>query len=521
MLVETRSPIRRQKWRFLVLLVLVATGRRSLSGEAIAATLASRIDRHIEARLDAEGVRPAPEADDAVFLRRVYLDLHGMVPTADDTARFLSDTRSDRRVRLIDALLSSPRYGEYLADNWRKYLVSPLADDPRRADGLRSWLADRFNTRSWDRIAIELLTATGKLEENPAVVYLIEGRLPRTVPDLTDLVSRYFLGIRLDCARCHDHPFVEWTQQDYWGMAAFFTQVQTPGRPKQVYRLGVKDDPEITLTSLANAGMGDGFVEHAPTFLGGEELNATKKTTHRAALASWMTAPENPYFARAIVNRTWWRLFGRGIVNPVDDMHAENPPSHPELLDLLATQFVEAGFDLKLLTRAILLTRAYQRTSRPSDTPEKQAALFGRMSVKVLAAGQLYDSLVTVLGPPAREKRRDVRSDARREFIEFFSEEGDSDPTTYGRGVPHLLRLMNSEQFAGRNLTDLATQLAAPGRSPEEIADGLCLRILSRQPTAEERRIFRDYVDQASSVQDAIREIAWTLLMTSEFSLNH
>jgi hypothetical protein len=254
------------------------------------------------------------------------------------------------------------------------------------------------------------------MEQNPAVIYLIEGRLPRTVPDLTDLASRYLLGVRLSCAQCHDHPFVKWTQQDYWGMAAFFTQVQTPGKPKQVYNFGFKDDPAITLASLKAGGAPDGFQLRPPTFLGGKELPAGGGTTSRAALATWMTAPANPYFARAMVNRTWWRLFGRGLVNPVDDMHAANAPSHPELLDLLARRFVESGYDLKLLTRAIVSSRAYQRTSRPGDAPAKESVLFGRMAIKVLSAGQLYDSLVAALGPPAKRPGEGPRADARAEL---------------------------------------------------------------------------------------------------------
>ena len=301
----------------------------------------------------------------------------------------------------------SPRYGEYLADVWQGYLISPLADDRRvRADRFRKWLAERFNTKTWDRIATELLTATGKMEENPAVIYLIEGRLPRTVPDLTDLTSRYFLGVRLNCAQCHDHPFVKWKQQDFWGMAAFFTQVQTPGKPKQVYKVGVKDDPELTLDSLQGRRHARRVPAASADVPRRRGAAADKQTTNRAALAAWLTSPKNPYFARAMVNRTWWRLFGRGIVQPVDDMHAANAPSHPELLDLLARRFAESGFDLKFLTRAIVLSRAYQRTSRPGDAPDKQAALFGRMSIKVLSAGQLYDSLVTIFGRRRAKHRR-------------------------------------------------------------------------------------------------------------------
>jgi hypothetical protein len=246
--------------------------------------------------------------------------------------------------------------------------------------------------------------------------------------------------------------------------------------------------------------------------------------TNRGALAAWITAPDNRYFARAMVNRTWWRLFGRGIVNPVDDMHAANAPSHPELLELLARRFADSGFDLKFLTRAIVSSRAYQRTSRRDhqhqrDDSEKQVALFGRMSVKVLSAGQLYDSLVTILGQPAKLPGTAPREDARAEFTRFFADEGDPDPTAYRRGIPHLLRQMNSGQFAGRNLVALAARLAATGRS-DEIAGDLFLTILSRRPTADEQRRVRDHLAASESAEAACGELVWALMMTSEFSLN-
>jgi hypothetical protein len=510
----------RRLTRVLILLATVTVPVSQAPGEELdAVTLAGQIDRLIEQRLEAEMMAPAEQSDDAEFLRRVYLDLHGVVPTAEQAAEFLADEGPDKRARLINTLLASPRYGEYLGDLWQGYLVSPLADDQRaRADRFRQWLADRFNTQAWDQIATELLTATGKIEDNPAVIYLVEGRLPRSVPDLTDLTTRYFLGVRLNCAQCHDHPFVDWKQQDYWGMAAFFTQVQTPGRAKQVYQLGVRDDPKITLASLKD-GAPDGFIDRPPTFLGGEKLQGDDRA-HRRAFAEWMTSPHNPYFARAAVNRTWWQLFGRGIVQPVDDMHAGRAPSHPELLDLLTSQFIASAFDLKYLTRAIVLSEAYQRTSQAGDATEEQATLFGRMSVKVLSAGQLYDSLATVFGSPAKTPGIDPRLGARPEFIQFFADDGDPDPTAYRRGIPHLLRLMNSRQFAGPNVDALARRVAQKERSTDEMAGELFIAILSREPTAEEQRQFRDHLGMSDSAQAACRDLAWALMMSSEFSVN-
>lgn len=501
---------------------VVTFGLRCAAAQPDATALAALIDRHIEARLKMEKLQPAERADDAAFIRRVHLDLHGVIPSAAQAAKFLDDANPAKRAVLIDLLLDSPRYGEHLADLWQGYLISPLADEqPGARLRFRKWLADRFNQQTWDRIAADLLTASGTMEQNPAVTYLIEGRHPRTVVDLTDLSSRYFLGVRLNCAQCHDHPFVDWTQRDYWGMAAFFAQIQTPGKAKMVYTAGVRDDPRLTLREV---GMLDGFVSRPPMFLGGEELVAGKET-NRAALAQWLTSAKNPWFARAMVNRMWSHFFGRGIVNPVDDMHSANAASHPELLEALSAAFVESGFDLKFLCRAIAGSRVYQRTSRADapaplgSGPDKQAALFGRMQVKVLSGGQLYDSLVAVLGTPAKEAGVDGRRDARTEFTRFFAKDGDPDPTAYERGIPQLLRLMNSRQFANGNIAALVARLAKD-REAEEVAAELYLTVLSRRPTAAERQVLKNHLREAESVEAACRDLVWALLMSSEFSLN-
>jgi len=406
---------------FIYSVFMAAASAACNAGQVDAAELAKEIDQQIDVRLSREAVSAAGLAGDAEFARRVYLDLHGVVPSLEQVKSFLADSAPDKRPRLVDTLLADSRYGQSLADVWQGYLMSPFADDrENRSERFQKWLAEKFNTRPWDQIVTELITATGKMEANPAVTYLIEARLPRAVPDLTDLTTRYLLGIRLNCAQCDDHPFVKWKQEEFWGMAAFFTQIQTPKRSKQVYEKGVVDDSTLTLASLLNTGAPDGFIQRTPTFLGGKEFVAAT-TSLRAALADWMTAPENPYFARAAVNRMWWRLFGRGIVQPVDDMHEANPPSHPELLDLLSQKFVESGFDLKFLTRAIVLSQAYQRTSQPEEAGDNQAALFGRMSIKVLSPGQLYDSLETICGPAAPVRGIDAKQGTRWEFTQFLA----------------------------------------------------------------------------------------------------
>jgi hypothetical protein len=486
-----------------------------------AASLSDVIDSHIQARLDSEGLQRAAQTDDAEFLRRVYLDLHGVVPSAEQAVKFLDRSDPDKRDQLIDELLASPQFGEHLADLWSGRLLSPQLNDRRKQEAFTKWLADRLNGASWDRVVTDLLTATGKLEDNPAVIYLIEGNFPLGVTDLTDLSTRYFLGVRLNCAQCHDHPFAAWKQQDYWGMAAFFAQIQTPGKSKAVYKVGLLDNPQMTMATLKDTDMIEHFQRRTPTFLGGQELAAGADSTHRAALAAWITSPDNAYFARATVNRMWWQFFGRGIVNPVDDMHSGNAPSHPGLIDLLSQRFVESGFDLKFLCRAILNSRTYQQTSRPGEEAELQAKLFGRMSIKVLSGQQLYDSLVAILGPPTKTAGIDARLGARYEFSQSFGGEADTDPTRYERGIPHMLRMMNSPQFAGGSVAALASRVAPAGSPADESVEQLFLTILSRRPTPAEQRLAREQLQISGATQSAYDDFAWALLMGSEFALNH
>jgi hypothetical protein len=305
-------------------------------------------------------------------------------------------------------------------------------------------------------------------------------------------------------------------------MAAFFAQIQTPGRPKRVHRVGVEDNPQITLASLADADMIDGFLSRPPMFLAADEPWTSTSASHRDALAYWITSPKNPYFARAAVNRMWWHFFGRGIVNPVDDMHAGNSASHPELLELLSERFIDSGFDLKFLCRAIMSSRTYQQTSRPGEQPNREAELFARMSIKVLSAEQLYDSLVEILGPPASGQRIKSPLGPRHEFVQFIGDDPDRDPTSYERGIPQLLRLMNSPQFAGKNLSALVSRVAPEGRSADAVTDDLFLTILARRPTDAERELMREQLhNDSDSTGSAYRELAWALLMSSEFSLDH
>lgn len=489
------------------------TARRATS-HVIAPQL---IDEQIAAALAAAKVPTSDAADDMEFLRRLYLDLHGVVPTADDVRAFLADSASDKRAKAIDRLLADRRFATHLADLWDDYLV-PATDDGRPdRQRFTAWLEDAFASQSWDTIAYDLVTASGKREENAAVVYLLKGRETLTPAELTDLTSQYFLGVRLNCAQCHDHPFTTLKQTDYWGVAAFFTEIQYTDRRMQKSGL-IRDDAGVAVEKLENAAK-----LRTMKFLGGGEPATESGTSRREVLARWITSADNAYFARAMVNRTWAQLFGRGLIEPVDDMHSDNSATHPELLAALSREFTASGYDLRALYRAMCNSAAYQRTSRPAKGNETDATLYSRMAVKVLTPEQLYDSLKVVVPTTGRVKGGGPKGDPREEFVQFFRSEGDSSAIAYNRGIPQTLRMMNAPQlFSPQNEAAIVRRIVGPGASTADALERIYLHVLARKPTADERATLDDFLSRYAGEPDsAYGEILWALVNGSEFSLNH
>ncbi|HYT95111.1 MAG TPA: DUF1549 and DUF1553 domain-containing protein [Gemmataceae bacterium] len=522
------SVCRRKLWPSLLLLagvMLFARGGPADAAEKAAAkldsaALARLIDQHIGQRLTQEQVTRAPLADDAEFLRRVYLDLVGVIPPADKAAAFLDSTDPAKRARLIDELLASPQYGRHLADIWEELLLERDSSNRRlQMEPLPTWLAKQFNAnRPWDQIVHELLTVTGTQEQNGANTFFIANRTP---DKLTDIVARVFAGVQLQCAQCHNHPWASWKRADYWGMAQFFTKVRAGGK-----KVG-KGDPEV----VNEIGVGKGLplpesaLKVPPKFLGGAEPRIDANRPYRPVLAQWLTSPDNPYFARAMVNRTWAQLFGRGLVHPVDDIHDQNPASHPELFAALAREFAASGFDLKHLIRGICNSETYQRASDGKSKTAGGSPLFNHMTVKPLTPQQLHDSLKVVLGSGEESRRTKAGKKAlvpgtRAEFIAFFRAAEGADPTEYPAGIPQVLRLMNSSVL--NDGTALLNKVVRPGRSPVQTIERLYLTTLSRRPTAaESQRLVTFVQDAGSATRQAYADVLWVLLNSSEFSLNH
>jgi hypothetical protein len=486
--------------------------------------LTERIDERIGAGLKKAGVPAAPLADDAEFHRRAYLDITGRIPTPHDVRTFLADTDPQKRTKLIDQLLDSPRYASHFADVLRAELIPETAANRGARffqPGFEAWLRQRLRAGAgYDRIARDLIAAPiaapGQEPEsvyrepdrpNPLAFYAVKDAKPE---ELASAVARTFLGVRIECAQCHNHPFATWTREQFWSQAAFFAGIERQGDGQFNPLTERTDVREATPPSSKRAVTAAFLDDRKPMWKAG--------VSPRVALADWVTSPDNPYFARAAANRLWGHLFGVGLVDPVDDFNDENPPSHPELLDELACAFADSGFEVRFLIRSICRSQAYQRTSARTHAGQEDPRLFARMNVKGLTGEQLYDSLLLATG------YRDPggRSSPRQQFLSQFARQGSaSAPET---SVPQALALMN-----GRLLTRLtdpreSPTLAAVAETPlltaEERIETLYLATLSRRPTARELTRVRNHLAGGSEAE-RLSDVFWALLNAAEFRLNH
>ena len=505
----------------------VALAQTPTAAKLDAHALAHVIDGAIQSRLAKEGIPLSPRTGDAEFLRRVYLDLTGRIPPVEKVIAFLDGKDANKRARVIEELLAEQRYGQWMAETWTKLMV-PRESMNRllQAKPLQDWLAAGFNAnKRWDKLVHELLTATGEQDKNGAVTYFIGNN---SVDKITDSVTRLFLGVRLECAQCHNHPFTSYKRNEYWGMAQFFMKVRLTANPQQAKKKGIS--PGIVEDGRARKkkkGLPDSARIVPAKFLEGAQPKLDPAQPYRPVLAQWLASADNPFFARALVNKVWGHFFGRGLVNPVDDMHADNPASHPELLATLTEQFKRSGFDVKYLIRAIVSSETYQRTSRPLARNASDRELFSHMAVRALTPEQLYDSLTSVVGPPGRgvfpKKKGGIRKGPfgpRQQFVNFFGVEGGGDPLEYQAGIPQALRLMNAPLL--NNTGPLVNQALTRGnKMPARVVVQLYLAVLSRRPTPDELQRRLSYVARQAEPRTAYMDLAWALLNSSEFALNH
>ncbi len=496
--------------------------------------LTKLIDSEVAKRMAAEGIKPSPRSADAEFLRRAHLDLVGVIPSADKVDAFLQNKDTDKRAKVIDELLADPRFGKALAEIWSGIMI-PRESNNRRLDHtpLQQWLAKQFNDGvPLNKLVFDLLVATGDTEENGATTYFVGNP---TVDKMTDNVTRVFLGVQLQCAQCHNHPFTDWKQTEYWAMAAFFMKTKPTLNPQMAAKKGVA--PGITETAVKGGGKKQVLPESAKIvpakFLMGESPKLNPAEPYRPVLARWITGPNNPFFAKAMVNRFWYQLFGRGLVNPVDDMHQDNPPTHPELLAALTEQFKGSDFDVKYLLRAICNSEAYQRTSEPTSENRTDDKFLSHRTVRVLSPEQLYDSLTSIVGIPGAGKKGPEKKlppmgakkgpgGPRENFLTFFRIDEGTDPLEYQAGIPQALRLMNSGMFNNTNGTIL-TSVQEGKTDPKQVIERLYVHALSRRPTDDESERLLSFVRQKAGQppRQSYADILWALINSSEFAFNH
>jgi len=492
-----------------------------------AADLARLIDRQIDARLAAAEIKPSPETTDSEFLRRVSLDIAGVIPSPEKAIAFLDDRSPNKRAKLIDDLLEDRNYGRRMADVWTSLFYLNDSDNRFISKApLHEWLEGKFNTNMhWDAMAFELITATGDMDKNGATVYAMSNR---GVDKMTDSIGKLFLGVQIQCAQCHNHPFTHWKQTEYWGLAQFFykVNVSNPRAAKDGGTIAVNEDGRINRKINP---VPESAKDVAPKLLGGDVLKLDASKPYRPVLANWICSPSNPFFAKAFVNRLWAQFMGRGLVNPVDDLSVENEPTHPELLAALAKEFADSGFDIKHMIHGITSSKAYQRTSKPAGDNRDDRTLYSHQAIKVLSGEQLYDSLTGVIGPIGGKDNAMVKKAARGgpqgprdQFAAFFQGSDNPKPTEYEAGIPQALQLMNSPAMAAARLTNVVTRATEVSRgvSADKAIEKLYLMTLSRRPTADETKKMTDFVAKHEGPRAAYADILWVLLNSSEFALN-
>lgn len=483
------------------------------------------IDRLVDEKLRALRIDASPVCDDATFLRRVTLDLSGRLPTSAEARAFLADSSPDKRTRWIDTELGRKEFAEVWVQKWaERLLVKSVQNQVSRKAALRyfSWLEERIaGNVPLDQIVRDLLTAQGGVFESPAVNFF---QAERNGLKVAENVAQVFLGMRLQCAQCHNHPFDRWTQDDYYGWAAFFSQI---GRKRGA-------DPRETIVFDRR----NGEVKHpvtkknvAPRFLGGDRPK-TRGKDRRAVAAAWITSSENPYFTRNVANLVWEHFFGVGIVHEPDDVRVSNPPRNPALHDALAARLVEVRYDLKRLVREIVTSDTYQRSVRPTArnaTDERNAshARVRRLRAEVMldALSQVTDAPTKLPGLPLGARAIRIPDGATTNYFlsTFGRPRREGVCTCEVRTDPNLgqaLHLLNGSSVSDKIRTGLLVKrLLKKKRRPTEILDEFYLRALTRYPTPTERVALLKRIegDPAKGLEDVL----WALLNSKEFLFQH
>jgi hypothetical protein len=489
---------------------------------------ANYVDSLVFEKLRLLQYRPSEPCTDEEFIRRASQDVTGLLPTVEATKAFLADPRPNKRAALVESLLTRPDFARYWAFKWGDILrLSPASVSEPGTHKYHAWLVKTWEDNlPYDRFARELLTTAGSTLERPQVGFF---RTTANTSEATEMAAQIFLGARVQCAKCHNHPFERWTQDNYYGLGAFFERVQR--------RKGARADETLIFQArrgeITQPRTGKTMKPWVP---GAGEMELSPDADRLSAFADWLTSAQNPFFARVEVNRIWFQLMGRGIVEPIDDFRESNPPTNPELLDALAADFVAHHFDRRHILRTILNSRTYQASSRPNDFNREDEKYFSHARQSILKAEQLLDAVCQVTGTPERFGNLPLGTPATQlpapqpnnTFLSAFGQPARQSSCACERqGQPSLtqaLQLSNSQTVesrlkngGGKFLKDLASQK----KTDEEIVTHLYLAALCRYPGETELSKSLAHLKGSPDRDAAIEDIAWSVLNLREFVFRH
>ena len=488
----------------------------------------TRLDQLVDDKLNKLHIVPAPLCDDATYLRRVYLDVIGRLPTPAECRDFLSDTRNDKRRQVLNRLFERPDYADYWALKWSDWLrVDRQALGHKGAYSYYRWIRESFaRNKAMDQFARELVEADGLVADNPATQFY---KVAKDPGDAAAMLSQAMLGIRIDCAKCHHHPFDRWSQDDYFGMQAFFVPLTFKQTLRGEFLLAAKN--ELT----RHPRTGESVFAHA---LGTQMPKANPDGDRRKILAEWLVSPDNPFFARNIANRMWAHFLGRGIIEPVDDVRSTNPPTNPELLDALANHLITSQFDLRQLVIAIVASRTYQASSTVNSTNETDEQNYSRALLRRLEAEVLLDAICDATGVP---EKFDGAPAGFRAVQLWDSQVTNYFLTTTGRptrstvcdcervGAPSVAQVLHSlnsphlESKLNHDRGRIAQLIRAFPDDDRRVIEEMYLAFFSRPPSDAEEMSARNHIEKSgpSNRKTALEDLGWSMLNSLEFLFNH
>jgi hypothetical protein len=486
------------------------------------------IDKHVNNRLRQWQIAPSDLATDAEFLRRAYLDALGILPTPNEVRAFLKDADPKKRDRLIDQLLERPEFADYWTLHWADvFRVNERYMDPPALAAFHTWIRQQVAAdRPLDEFARQMLVSVGDSKKvAPANFY----RTMANSEEAAETVSQLFLGVRIGCAKCHNHPFEKWTQEDYYGLSAVFAQVNL----KLVER--APRPFTLKLNMAAKVVHPRTSAEMGPRAPGGVPLTPGPDGDRRKPFAAWLTTADNPFFAKTLANRIWFHVMGRGIVNPVDDFRDSNPPVNDELLEAITQDFVKNGFRLKPLVRSTMQSRTYQLSARPNAFNKDDTLYFSRAEVRMLTAEQLLDALSAFTGvpeefagmPAGTRATQLVGLKSDNAFLKTFNRPARILACECERensaNLSQALQMISSRLVQEKLSSDKGriAALVKAGKSDEAILEEMYLAALSRLPSTRERQALLTEAAQAADRREFFEDLGWSLVNSKEFQFRH